>query len=481
MVLIFGGQSPATVMADDTKIVEAVNHSRPYWSNGGSWNSWKNWYINKGYTIMGSGKTTLWWNKKYYEAWWLGVKDKNGNMKWALLFDSVQTTSGNYITRYDAWMPVREGNDIVWYYLDDEGLTYTNTWLHTRCVDSNYKSSDKHGYFYFNGSGKLQTGWLRDSSGGWYYSDSTEDSVNPGISEHGGLTWTMIKNQTSYEKDGLYSNGLYYLNGLNVVTNVYRMNTNGSYDYIGNTVNNIKVGDGNDQINPLKEKTINADTDYVNKQIYNSKGLFINANAEGSCTQQQNLALKNNNYKQIKINEFTYYIDRKKFTLTQNINSDAETTKTSSIYFEGATTIEDPSVKAGYTFTTWNLQGNGSELNGRTFIMGDEDAILTAQWKYNTIHVKIPQTLIGDSKGNSSFRVKCDDLKAGNIKVTVPNSLLYKQAGKTDITAAITAKSGNNTITPTNKVCVYDIATTNGLSAGCWQGSFNIGLTLTKE
>lgn len=56
MVLIFGGQSPATVMADDTKIVEAVNHSGPYWSNGGSWNSWKNWYINKGYTIMGSGK-----------------------------------------------------------------------------------------------------------------------------------------------------------------------------------------------------------------------------------------------------------------------------------------------------------------------------------------------------------------------------------------------------------------------------------------
>lgn len=29
MVLIFGGQSPATVMADDTKIVEAVNHSGP--------------------------------------------------------------------------------------------------------------------------------------------------------------------------------------------------------------------------------------------------------------------------------------------------------------------------------------------------------------------------------------------------------------------------------------------------------------------
>ena len=481
IILIFGGQSPATVMADDTKIVEAVNYSGPYWSSSGSWNSWKNWYINKGYTIIGSGKTTLWWNRKDYEAWWLGVKDKNENLKWALLFDGVQTTSGNYITRYNGWMPVREGKDIVWYYLDNEGLTYTNTWLHTRCTDANYKSSDKHGYFYFDGSGRLQTGWLRDSSDRWYYSDDKEGSINPGISEHGGLAWITIKNPMSYEKDGLYSNGLYYLNGLNVVTNVYRMNTNSSYDYIGNTVNNIKVGDGNDQINPLKEKTINADTDYVNKQIYNSKGLFINENAEGSCTQQQNLALKNDNYKQIKINEFTYYIDRKKFTLTQNINSDTETTKTSSIYFEGATTIEDPSAKAGYTFATWNLQGNGSELNGRTFVMGDEDAILTAQWKYNTIYVKIPQTLIGDSKGNSSFRVKCDDFKAGSIKVTVPDSFPYKQAGKADVTALITAKSGNNIITPSNKVCVYNITTTNGLSAGCWQGSFNIGLTLTKE
>lgn len=887
MVLVIEGISPTTVMADDTKIVEAVN-SGPYWSSSGSWNSWKSWYINKGYTINGSGKTILWWNRKDHEAWWLGVKDKNGNSKWALLFDGVQTTSGNYITRYNGWMPVREGNDIVWYYLDNEGLTYTNMWVHTRCVDANYKSSDKHGHFYFDGNGRLQTGWHRDSSGRWYYSDGEEGSVNPGINKHGGLAWTTIKNPMSYEKDGLYSNGLYYLNGLNVVTNVYRMNTNGTYDYVGNAVNNIKVGDDDDQINPLKEKTINADTDYVNKQIYNSNGLFINTNIEGSCTQQQNLALKNDDYKQIKINEFTYYIDRKKFTLTQNINSDTETTKTSSIYFEGATTIEDPSAKTGYTFATWDLQGKGSELNGRTFVMGDEDAVLTAQWtpvnysvsyslnggsisgqptsynvesatftlptpskfgytftgwtgtglsgltktvtvskgstgnrtytahfektvtatfkyynnqivtvtgkitdsatsvavkapaasgtpsgytfrgwstssaanasvnaaasasvtisanmtyyasysknvtatfhyctlaadnytytngaqksaaasatqylgyagavvnsniaiptavtashggasaqnyvgvskdtnsvstvtpttaytkyyavyteplkfyyyngtndtstsvtrrmlsngsaysnslsasapapaaydgaafagwscdsgvsdssslrkpletgvnslyavykknvsisynanggsgapaaqsgikyyakmergsnitnpsitvtsskpsrggynfsswntsangrgtvykagtayavsanvtlyaqwQYNPVSVKVPQILTGDHTGRSQFRVKCDDFKAGNIKVTVPNSFLYKQTGKADVTAAITAKSGNNTITPSNKVCVYNITTRNGLSAGCWSGSFNIGLTLTKE
>ena len=104
-----------------------------------------------------------------------------------------------------------------------------------------------------------------------------------------------------------------------------------------------------------------------------------------------------------------------------------------------------------------------------------------AQWQYNPISVKIPQILTGDSTGKSQFRVKCDDFKTGSVKITVPDSFLYKQTGKADITAAITAKSGNNIITPSNKVCVYNITTTNGLSAGCWSGSFNIGLTLTKE
>lgn len=106
---------------------------------------------------------------------------------------------------------------------------------------------------------------------------------------------------------------------------------------------------------------------------------------------------------------------------------------------------------------------------------------LTAHWSYNPVSVKVPQVLIANHAGSSQFRVKCDDLKAGNIKISVPNSFLYKQSGKANVTAAITAKSGNNTITPTNKVCVYNITTQNGLSAGCWSGSFNIGLTLTKK
>lgn len=122
--------------------------------------------------------------------------------------------------------------------------------------------------------------------------------------------------------------------------------------------------------------------------------------------------------------------------------------------------------------------GQLSQMN--TYVDGDVQTA-HAQWIYNPIQVKIPQTIIGSEKGTSQFRISCDGIKAGNIKVTIPNSFLYKQAGRADVTATITSKSGNNTITPTNKVCVYNITAKSGLSAGCWNGSFNIGLTLTKE
>ena len=127
------------------------------------------------------------------------------------------------------------------------------------------------------------------------------------------------------------------------------------------------------------------------------------------------------------------------------------------------------------------VEHNLDEIDyGSTYIDGDIH-IAHAQWQYNPVSVKVPQILTGDHTGKSQFRVKCDDFKTGNIKVSVPSSFSYKQTGKSDVTATITAKSGNNIITPTNKVCVYDITTKSGLTAGCWQGSFNIGLTLTKE
>ena len=185
------------------------------------------------------------------------------------------------------------------------------------------------------------------------------------------------------------------------------------------------------------------------------------------------------------------------YTITYNLNGGTNNSANPSTYnVLYGVSLKAPT-RAGYTFTGWYDQ-NGNKITGinkgcnATFSSADDlytklaarttgNRTLTAHWSYNPVSVKVPQILTGDHTGKSQFRVKCDDLKAGNIKINVPASFNYKQAGKADVTAAITAKSGNNTITPTNKVCVYDITTKNGLSAGCWQGSFNIGLTLAKE
>ena len=71
------------------------------------------------------------------------------------------------------------------------------------------------------------------------------------------------------------------------------------------------------------------------------------------------------------------------------------------------------------------------------------------------------------------------DLVAGSIDISVPESFAYKQSGKSDIAAKIKFSKGDNKIDPMNKMCTYEIKT-DGLTAGCWNGIFNIGLKLTK-
>ncbi len=191
-----------------------------------------------------------------------------------------------------------------------------------------------------------------------------------------------------------------------------------------------------------------------------------------------------------------YAVYKKNVSISYNANggSGAPAAQSGTKYYakkESGSNITNPLItvtsskpsRGGYNFSSWNTSANGSGTvyKAGTAYAVSANVILYAQWQYNPVSVKVPQILTGDHTGRSQFRVKCDDFKAGNIKVTVPNSFLYKQTGKADVTAAITAKSGNNTITPSNKVCVYNITTRNGLSAGCWSGSFNIGLTLTKE
>ena len=111
----------------------------------------------------------------------------------------------------------------------------------------------------------------------------------------------------------------------------------------------------------------------------------------------------------------------------------------------------------------------------------DNDVItLHAQWTYNPVSVKVPQILTGDHTGKLQFRVKCDNIVAGNITVESDSSFNYTQ-DKLAVRAVVKRKSSSNVIDKNNHSVVYDIVTDKPLTAGCWQGSFNVKLTLTKE
>ena len=384
----YGIPSPSTM-------VDLATGNGGYWSSGGSWQSWIDFYKSMGYTYTGysdcymlygansSGHQT----NEYVHGYWMDLT-KNGQTYWAILRNDFGDTN-TYYSRYNSWHCVNETlngiNEYTWYYTNGIGIVYTNTWLHTRTHDPHPNKSDIHGYFCFNASGRMSVGWHKGTDGKWYYfridTVRGEDGANTrtGMSEHGGLIWNTVHSPTTYGANSLYSEGLYSFTGLDVATNVYRRNTNGTFDYVGTDVTRINAGSNSNQIEPFRSKKISSNTKYVNDQIYNTNALYINADVTGTYTADQNVLLVNDDYQHIRVNEYTYYIDRKKFTLTQNINSDTETTKTSTIYYEGTQNIPTPT-KKGYKFDGWEVSGNGSKMDGNTFTMGDADATITAKW-----------------------------------------------------------------------------------------------------
>lgn len=384
----YGIPSPSTM-------VDLATGNGGYWSSGGSWQSWIDFYKSMGYTYTGysdcymlygtnnSGHQT----NEYVHGYWMDLT-KNGQTYGAILRNDFGDTN-TYYSRYNGWHCVNETlngvNEYTWYYTNGVGIVYKNTWLHTRTHDPHPNKSDIHGYFCFNASGRMSVGWHKGTDGKWYYfridTVRGEDGANTrtGMSEHGGLIWNTVHSPTTYGANGLYSEGLYLFEGLDVATNVYRRNTNGTFDYVGTDVTRIDAGSNSNQIEPFRSKKISSNTKYVNDQIYNTNALYINTNVAGTYTADQNVLLVNDDYQHIRVNEYTYYIDRKKFTLTQNINSDTETTKTSTIYYEGTQNIPTPT-KTGYKFDGWEVSGNGSKMDGNTFTMGDADATITAKW-----------------------------------------------------------------------------------------------------
>lgn len=104
-----------------------------------------------------------------------------------------------------------------------------------------------------------------------------------------------------------------------------------------------------------------------------------------------------------------------------------------------------------------------------------ENDVITfnAQWLYDTVKVAVPQSLIGDKNGNSSFIVK-SDIKSGNIVITAPDGFYYKQEGKDDVYARISS-SDSLELSSQNKCISFSIES-EGISAGSWSGTFNITL-----
>ena len=384
----YGIPSPSTM-------VDLATGNGGYWSSGGSWQSWIDFYKSMGYTYTGYSDCYMLYGansfghqtNEYVHGYWMDLT-KNGQTYWAILRNDFGDTN-TYYSRYNSWHCVNETlngiNEYTWYYTNGIGIVYTNTWLHTRTHDPHPNKSDIHGYFCFNASGRMSVGWHKGTDGKWYYfridTVRGEDGANTrtGMSEHGGLIWNTVHSPTTYGTNGLYSEGLYSFTGLDVATNVYRRNTNGTFDYVGTDVTRINAGSNSNQIEPFRSKKISSNTKYVNDQIYNTNALYINTDVAGTYTADQNVLLVNDDYQHIRVNEYTYYIDRKKYTLTQNINSDTETTKTSTIYYEGTQNIPTPT-KTGYKFDGWEVSGNGSKMDGNTFIMGDADATITAKW-----------------------------------------------------------------------------------------------------
>ena len=192
--------------------------------------------------------------------------------------------------------------------------------------------------------------------------------------------------------------------------------------------------------------------------------------------------------------EYDYY--PYDYTITYNLNGGTNNNANPSTYTVlYGVTLKNP-IRAGYTFTGW-YDKNGNKVTGinegcnATFSSADDlyaklaarttgNRTLTAHWSYNPVSVKVPQILIGDHTGASRFRVKCDNIVAGNITVE-PNSNFNYTQDKLTVRAVVKRKSSSSVIDKNNHSVVYDIVTDKPLTAGCWQGNFNIKLTLTKE
>lgn len=277
----------------------------PSYSSDGTWSEWIDWYVSMGYTYIGYSNANA---DGVATAYWLNLQS-GSELYYALLLK--HPTLDRYSAPYRRWVKV----DGAYYYTNDKGIIYRNTWIWTRTNNDNYQPTDAHGYFVFNNSGKMCTGWHKDSNGRWYYLriDHTYNKDGPSmkVGVDSGFLWKTVKNPTTY------SEGLYYFDGINVNTNVYIEDTSGNYGSAKTSTVKYSVGDGTGQVKPLATKTVSADTNYVGNQ-YDSSYFYIDTGHAGSYTGSYDFTISNGDFNSYTVNHFNYYIARKEFTMTLN-------------------------------------------------------------------------------------------------------------------------------------------------------------------
>ena len=277
----------------------------PSYSSDGTWSEWIDWYVSMGYTYIGYSNANA---DGVATAYWLNLQS-GSELYYALLLK--HPTLDRYSAPYRRWVKV----DGAYYYTNDKGIIYRNTWIWTRTNNDNYQPTDAHGYFVFKNSGKMCTGWHKDSNGRWYYLriDHTYNKDGPSmkVGESDGFDWETVKNPTAY------SEGLYYFTGINVNTNVYIEDTSGNYGSAKTSTVKYSVGDGAGQVKPLATKTISPDTDYVGNQ-YDSSYFYINTSHDGSRTDAYDFTISNGDFNSYTVNHFNYYIARNTYTMTLN-------------------------------------------------------------------------------------------------------------------------------------------------------------------
>ena len=164
---------------------------------------------------------------------------------------------------------------------------------------------------------------------------------------------------------------------------------------------------------------------------------------------------------------------------TVNFDANGGTVTPTSIsvnYGSAIGTLPTPT-RNGYTFLGWFTSASGGTEVTSTTVVKEMSLTLYAHWSYTTIKVEVPQTLIADKNGNSEFLVKTN-IQEGKITINPPAGFYYKQSGKDDVYAKISTLE-SNVLTKSDNSIKYSIVC-NGLSAGCWKGTFNITISISN-